>query len=315
VSRPAPVVAAVSHRGDEHVPPVLDALRARGARPVLVDLAEFPARAGVSLPYGGARGPAALHLAGGEVRLERVTAVWWRRPLPLEAAPGLPERDAAFACRQAEEALAGLAASLDVRWVNEPWRDAAASHKPRQLAAAGRAGLTLPRTLVTSDPERARAFLGAARGPCVHKALHATPGDWHATRRIGPEDLARVEALRLAPVVLQQYVPGVDVRVTVVGRALFATAIDARATASPEDFRPVFDAARVEPCTLPPEVARRLRALVSALGLRYAAIDLRRRDDGEHVFLEVNPSGQWLFVEQRTGQPITAAVARLLAGP
>ena len=44
------------------------------------------------------------------------------------------------------------------------------------------------------------------------------------------------------------------------------------------------------------------------------AFDLRRRDDGVHVFLEVNPAGQWLYVEEATGLPITAAVARLLAG-
>jgi glutathione synthase/RimK-type ligase-like ATP-grasp enzyme len=60
-------------------------------------------------------------------------------------------------------------------------------------------------------------------------------------------------------------------------------------------------------------VERLVRRLVRRLGLVYAAIDLRRRRGGEHVFLEVNPSGQWLGFEERTGQPITRAMARLLA--
>ncbi len=310
------MIVAISHAGDDHAAAVLDALGRAGIDVVLLDLATFPARSAIALEYGGKRGAWAMVSPEAVIAAKRVTAVWWRRPRLLRAEPGLSPEHADFALRQADEALSGLAASLEARWVNDPWRDAAASHKPWQLAAAERAGFRVPRTLVTNDPERARAFLDAAgRRPVVHKALHATPEDWHVTRRVGPEDRGRLPALRLAPVILQEYVPGVDVRVTAVGGTLFAAAIDARDTASPEDFRPVFDDARVEPCRLPGAVAARIRKLLRALGLSYAAIDLRRRDDGEHVFLEANPSGQWLFVERRTGLPITAALASLLAGP
>jgi hypothetical protein len=40
---------------------------------------------------------------------------------------------------------------------------------------------------------------------------------------------------------------------------------------------------------------------------------MRRTPAGEHIFLEVNPAGQWLFMEQRTGQGITDAFAQHLA--
>jgi hypothetical protein len=92
--------------------------------------------------------------------------------------------------------------------------------------------------------------------------------------------------------------------------------VDARRTAHPEDCRLDWEdgrrRARVAP--LPVGVARGLIATMDRLGLVYGAFDLRRRDDGEHVFLEVNPAGQWLYVEEVTGLPITDAVARLLAG-
>jgi glutathione synthase/RimK-type ligase-like ATP-grasp enzyme len=103
------------------------------------------------------------------------------------------------------------------------------------------------------------------------------------------------------------------VRVTAVGRRLFAAAIHVAGTGSPADFRPVFDRARVEPIGLPGPLGARLRRYLAALGLSYAAIDLRRDPAGRWFFLEANPSGQWLFVERRTGQPITDALARLLA--
>ncbi len=309
------MIVAVSHADDEHTPPVLEALGRLGAPGVLLDVADFPRRARLTLAYGDGGGEWVLEASGRAFRAADVRAVWWRRPKTVEVEPGLSSAEAAFAGRQAAEALSGLAASLDVRWVNEPWREAAACLKPRQLAAAERAGLAVPATLVTNDPERARAFLEARAGvPTIHKALHATREDWHPTAFVGPDDLRRLSALRLSPVIFQEYVPGVDVRVTAVGDKLFAAAIDARETSSPQDFRPVFDDARVEPCKLPGAVATRVRKLLRELGLSYAAIDLRRRDDGEHVFLEANPSGQWLFVERRTGLPITDAVAGLLAG-
>jgi glutathione synthase/RimK-type ligase-like ATP-grasp enzyme len=66
---------------------------------------------------------------------------------------------------------------------------------------------------------------------------------------------------------------------------------------------------------LPDDVTEMLHALMRQLGLVYGAIDLRLTADGRYIFLEINPAGQFLYVEQQTGQPITAALAaRLAAG-
>ncbi len=70
--------------------------------------------------------------------------------------------------------------------------------------------------------------------------------------------------------------------------------------------------ARIEATQLPGDVEARLRDLMRRLGLVYGAIDMRRTPDGQYVFLEINPAGQWLFVETFSGQPITASLARLL---
>ena len=71
--------------------------------------------------------------------------------------------------------------------------------------------------------------------------------------------------------------------------------------------------ARIEPATLPPDVEAALLRLMRTMGLVYGAIDMRRTPEGEHVFLEVNTAGQWLFIEQATGQPIADALADALA--
>jgi hypothetical protein len=40
---------------------------------------------------------------------------------------------------------------------------------------------------------------------------------------------------------------------------------------------------------------------------------MKLTDEGEYVFLELNPMGQFLYVEILTGFPLTAAMAELLA--
>lgn len=310
------MILAVAHEGDDHAPPVLRALERLGARVALLDLGLMPRGGGVTLGFGAGAPRSGLRLpAGRPAWADEVRAVWWRRPTAPRPPDGLSYAEAHHARRQWEAALHGFLAGLEARLINDPWAEDRASRKPLQLGEAARAGLHVPPTLVTSDPAAARAFLDRLAGaPAIAKPLDGTdPAGW--TRLLGPADLDRLDGLRAAPVVLQAYVPGPDVRITVVGRRLFACEVDARATRSPEDWRPVASEARLAPCQVPPEVERGLRALMDRLGLSCGAVDFRvRESDGTWHFLEVNPSGQWLGIEARSGLPITEAVATLLAG-
>lgn len=311
------MILAVTEPDDPHADAVLDALARLGRRTARLDLASLPRSVAVTMRRGGAdRGDQFLGAGpdGGPLRLEEVQAIWWRRPrwaVPHEALAG---PDAAFAVEQVHAALSGLWGSCGAAWMNDPWAEDRASHKGAQLAWAEAAGLSVPETIVTSAPADARAFLDALGDrPCIQKPLKATRQAWRYTRLVGPRDRARLDDLRFGPAILQAYVPGVDVRVTCAGGRLLATAIDARRTSSPQDFRPVYAEAAVAPFALPAEVARALSRYLEAARLRYAAVDFRLGEDGRLFFLESNSSGQWLFLEDRTGQPITAAVAQALS--
>jgi glutathione synthase/RimK-type ligase-like ATP-grasp enzyme len=119
--------------------------------------------------------------------------------------------------------------------------------------------------------------------------------------------------VRWAPVIFQRYIEAeADIRVTVIGDELFAAAADVRCAGYPTDVRLNLDAAYV-PHQLPESIGAQLRRMVNELGLRYGAIDLRLTPDGRYVFLEINPAGQFLYIEQATGQKIAAALAALLA--
>ena len=310
------MILVISHDDDDHARGVIAVLRDLGADARLFDVASFPQQASLALRYGDLEGcDLTLEDAQGRLDLRAVDTVWWRRPQPLELDPRVPPAEVQFTYTECAEAITGLWTTLEAFWVNDPGRDRAAAHKAHQLRVADDAGLRIPRTLITNDPHRARAFVDElAPAPTVYKCFSATPEHWRETRVLRADELALLVRVAIAPVIFQEYVPAeVDVRVTIVGDACFPAAITAAADAYPVDFRIDLDRTHIEPTELPGDVEARLRDLLARLGLVYGAIDLRRTPDGEHVFLEVNPAGQWRFVERQTGQPITEAVARTLA--
>lgn len=305
---------------DEHAAAVARELDGSGARVEIVDLAGFPQRLSMTASYAccadcGGR-DFALELGDGRrLDLAEVGAVWWRRPRMPRISPDVAdEGHRLFALGEAHEALTGTWHALDVFWVNDPARDEIAHRKVLQLSVAQDVGLRIPRTLITNDPDEARRFVDA-RGyrDVIYKAFSATEREWRETRLLRAEELEQLDDVRYAPVIFQEYVAAVcDLRVTVVGDEVHAAAIHSQETAYPVDFRMDMANARIEAAELPDAVTELLQALMARLGLVYGAIDMRRTPDGRYVFLEINPAGQWLFVEQRTGQPIAAAMARLL---
>jgi hypothetical protein len=299
---------------DTHADRVEADLRSRGAEVARFDPAWFPHEASLALALGGGDLAGSLAFRDRVIDLERVTTLWRRRP-------GQPA-GMEFVQRESAAVLADLWELLPARHVpGTPDAIAHASHKARQLLVAGRLGFELPRTLVTNDPD---AFLDFyAPGTITKRAAPSqrlTTADGaealvRYTEPVRPRDLVHVEDLRLCPVLVQPYVAKrLELRVTVVGSRVFAAAIHSQESHHTRlDWRRYDDARTpITPFALPADVADRCRALVRELGLCYGAIDLVLTPDDRFVFLEINPNGQYLWIELATGLPIGAAVADLL---
>jgi len=311
------VIAVVSYPDDPHAQAVMSHLRDAGAPAVLLDLADLPERATLTMRYENGGRPRLEYRREGEptLDLQSVRTVWWRRPRVPEPASITDPEALLFAANEWQEAINGLWQLLDARWVNHPIRDEVAARKALQLRVAAEVGLTVPRTLVTSDPDEARTFIdGRGDAATVFKTFSCTHEIWRETRLIRADELPLLDTVRLAPVIFQEYVPaGVDLRITIVGGRLFAAAIHSQETDYEVDFRMSLGQAEVEATTLPAEVEEGLLALMGRLGLLYGAVDMRRTPTGEYVFFEVNTAGEFLFVEELTGQPIARNLAELLA--
>lgn len=313
------MIVIISHPNDPHAARVGELLRADGERVLLLDLSDLPARASLSIEYrnGGVGRIDYRTEAAGVWDLARARSVWWRRPQAPDLRALTDAGVLAFTHNEWQEAINGLWQLIPAPWMNPPAKDEVAGRKALQLKLAAGLGLRIPRTLITSDPDEARAFVEAqGLGRTIFKTFSCTHEIWRETRLVRKDELDKLEQVRLAPVIFQEYIEAdADLRVTVVGRKIFAASICARETDYPVDFRMSLGQARTEPAQLPAPVADKLLALMDRLGLVYGAIDLRRTPQGDYVFLEINTAGEFLFVEERTGLPITRAVAGWLARP
>jgi MvdC family ATP-grasp ribosomal peptide maturase len=320
---PRDAVLLLTHSGDFYtVDLVSQALARRGARPIRFNTDLFPSSVKLSARAGDERAAHLYAAAGEQISAAQVRAVWARKLWTPRMADDLDERYRLMCVRESSAALEGFLDALhDARWVNDLQREHAAENKQRQLRVAARAGLRVPRTLVTNDPAAARQFFAETEGRTVAKLLRPLTVGMDAaqpfvyTSRVREEDLAGAEALRHSPMVFQELIPkATELRVACVAGEAFAGALDASGTSRGQtDWRRAApDECRWQKAELPAEVSSGLRALMSEFGLVFGAVDLICTPSGEHVFLEVNPSGEWGMLEHDLGLPISEAIAEAL---
>lgn len=312
------MILVISHEQDPHADRVIRHLRADGQEVLLFNLTELPDRATLTIDYNCCGKPRIdfTRLTGETFALNEVRSVWWRRPQVPDLASVTDPQVNLFTANEWNEAINGLWQLLDARWMNDPTRDDAASRKARQLRLAAEVGLKTPRTLITSDPTRAQAFIerqGVEN--TIYKTFSCTHQVWRETRLLHAEDLAQLSAVRVAPVIFQEFIPAEsDLRITHIDGDFYTAAIRSDQYGEGIDFRMSVGAASMHAETLPVDIAEKLRALMQRLGLVYGAIDVRRTPNGEYFFFEVNTAGEFLFVEERTNLPISKAIAAWLAG-
>ena len=207
------------------------------------------------------------------------------------------------------------------KWLNHPRRLWLASNKIEQLSVAVDLGLRVPQSIVTCSARPVERFFSEHEGHVVCKAVkhgfthHENTVTVATTQRIDNDFLDNFDDYAVVPMMYQREIlKTFDVRVIVVRNEVYATAIHSQDHSETEvDWR-VWDAydfdLRHEPITLPETIANGCREITRRFGLKYSAIDLARGRDGHYYFFEMNPNGQWAWIERKTGVPIRDALIR-----
>lgn len=252
--------------------------------------------------------------------LRDVRVVWNRRPgYPFDdiprserPSPGL-ER---FVSEQWRSWRGAFEVVAGVHWINQPDAEHRAENKVRQLIKAQEMGFKVPDTAITNDWRLIRDFLIRHPG-AITKALSAPlieeedKDQFIFTSEIGDISESDDPAIRVCPVIVQERItPKTDYRVTVVEEEALAARIQSQSENSPLDWRTQKEGLSFKEVSIPAEVSAKCVSLVKALGLYFGAIDLVERG-GEFFFLEINPNGEWGWLQKPAGLPIAERLVDL----
>ncbi len=275
-----------------------------------VDLGTYPQGFHVNWRWEGS-GPVG-YVGTGDWRLDltKIRSVYARflGPEGRMAFPALDPSHTLSMLHEHDTGLLALFEALPCPVVNRIAGGYSNNSKVYQALSVRQSGLLTPETLVTSDPQEARRFYEECGGQVIYKSLS---GIRSIVRRVGPEHLARLNLLVHGPAQFQAYIPGDNIRVHTVGDRYFATRIRSSAV----DYRYASKEGAetsMEPAVLPAAIADSCFRIARHHGLLVAGIDLEETPDGQYYCFEVNPSPGFLYYEQYTGQPISAAIAELL---
>jgi glutathione synthase/RimK-type ligase-like ATP-grasp enzyme len=251
----------------------------------------------------------------------KISVVWLRDFDTKAIKVGDDELTHTFSFQQWDDACLTLQRSLRCEWINSIQGTRRGGDHVEQLSVAKALGFDIPNTLITNDPRAARDFYHTCHSDIVLKALHHHSTEIQDkvysmfTHKVMDGDLLKFDGLIYAPCILQERLQKqYELRVTVVGDRVFGTEIDSQATTNGRDDMhrcPLQDLPK-RTTNLEDQLAEGCLKIINSLGLRYGAIDFVIDKKNRVTFLEVNPTGDWYWIEHQTGQRITEAMVDLM---
>jgi len=321
VSKVLIVTRSTDNESVEHVSRALEEL---GAEPIRLNSDLYPTRVKLSASYvNGRRRRQLITEDGRRHDLDALTSVYYRR---FSVGREFPDDlgDTRYACTEESKlTLLGTIAALDCFQLDPVSIIRLCDYKELQQKTAEDCGLDCPGTLFTNDPDAALRFF--SQTPAVVTKMQAQFAIYREgqenvvfTNRVRPDDLDSLHGLRYSPMMFQEQVSAsVELRVTVVGKRVFAAAIDPGLPTAEVDWRR--DGYNLmqswTPYELPDDVRRALLRYTERYGLNYAAADFMVTPEGRHLFLEANAAGEWYWLQLYPPHyPIARALAEVLTG-
>lgn len=248
---------------------------------------------------------------------ENFKSIWFRRT----KSPNLSfsnENERAFFVKDFKSFLNNLWSSLEIKnWISKPNDIDKAENKLLQLKIAKNIGFEIPKTVVSTDKKRIELFFKENNERVIVKPLFGGrffengKAKLIFTNRVKKEHILNGKDFISFPMIFQQeIIKQYELRVTVVDDKVFSAKVDSQANISTQlDWRK--DRTQFTKYNLPKSIAEMCKAIVRTLNLKFGAIDLIKTDSG-YVFLEINPNGQWVWIEKDTGLKISDEIINFL---
>ncbi|XP_073252135.1 uncharacterized protein [Porites lutea] len=263
---------------------------------------------------------------GERIPAESIKSVWYRwKPAVLSAdedLQGLIAKD--FVLKEWRSVVRSLEAFLPhAQWLNTVAVTELLNSKPFQLQLAQKVGLTVPKTTITNNPEAVKElFDKVENGRVIFKSL--TPLFLPPDKLLYTTEITREfpshshNSIAQSPAIYQELVERrSDLRITVVGCEVFVARIASQILEREKDrldWRRCQDKEELySEVQISEELKDRLLEFHRKAGLGFGAYDFLERGD-DVIFLECNPGGAWLWLEQNLGLKVSEQVAKCLLG-
>ncbi|NEQ23907.1 MAG: hypothetical protein F6K28_33170 [Microcoleus sp. SIO2G3] len=299
-----PQVLILGDRTDPHAAHVHQAIAQTGAAVHYWNTEQFPTQMRLSWQPHCDRGMLVLP-EGNRLNFNQIHSVFWRSFSSVQVPPLADAHQYQVALNDSMSALRSLLQACPARWVNSWQAYQFHKEKPRQLHTVQQLGVPIPATLISNDPEAVQQFCQSLDRAIFKPVYGGAHTQFVTADHLEPERLAL--ALKIAPIAIQAYIPGTNIRSYVIGEIVYSAEICSASIDFREDA-----AAQLIPIALPIAIEQACLKIARSLLLEWTAIDWRLTPDGTYVFLEANPSPMFLYFEQQTEFPITSALVGLL---
>ena len=312
------MVLIIGSAMDPHVQAIIEHLSISSTEYAILDRYDWESSHGLELEIDKT-----ISLCLGRPKAQvRVSAIWWRqKPKSLQSSSSVSDYyDRVFVDQEWNHVLRYLEHGYsDALSINDPTKALLAGNKLYQLKLATSLGVKIPQTIFTNNPYSVLKLIESSKpGKVVFKTLNAymSPiGLLTYTSIIDKQMVVDGKAsIKRAPGIYQTFVQKeYELRITIVGTEVYAARVENdEVLGETIDWREHHASNKWMHVQISEEFKHQLLKLHKAFGLFYGAYDFIRDEKGDYVFMEVNPSGQWLWLEKCLGFPISNAIANKL---
>ena len=320
-------ILILTHEKDGTTDLVIEKLKEKKASYVRFDTENFPEKTKLTIKLSKGKMNGEIIFENTTTSLNDVSVIWNRRPHKPEINSIKDTKIKEWAEEESWQLLNCLWGLMENRfWVNPIESNGKIQfNKPYQMLVAHKIGLKTPHSILTNNPDEVIKFSDEIGEDMALKVIKATAVHCSDkillmhTKKISKKDIGEqaLTGVRFSPVFLQKYIAKkTELRITVVGEKVFACEIDSQSCKeTEEDWRKHIFLKEEIPhrvYNLPYNVKNKCIKLTKELGLYFGAIDMILTPNDEYVFLEINPNGQWGWIEQLTSMPISSCVADFL---
>jgi len=319
-------IIVVSYEEDKHAQELIKRAHEKNVHAVLWDISQYPDSVELTLLPGSDE----VSVRVGGALLDNLTGIYWRRPNGKYCQDNT-DKLTEYMRSEGRVVTHALAEYLPcINWLSKPWIERSAGNKPLQLKIAEKLGLRIPYTCISNSPDDVRRFVESLGGRKLtmkpvgtsfidldeHGDLSSDENKVVFTKLIDPTDvIENLQMVKNCPVIFQEAIEkNYDLRVTVVDDVIFTAKIvlEGCEDRTNLDWRNYEGERIYTSYQLPEKVAEQCVSIVHHLGLRFGCVDIGVSREGEYVFFEVNPQGQWLPSEDKLGYNISGTIVSAL---